>query len=192
QEYPIEVLNDQEAYPFIDGSAFHLYAGEIDAMSKVKEAHPEKNIYFTEQWTSSQGDFGGDLEWHIRNLIIGASRNWAKTVLEWNLAADPEQRPYTPDGGCSMCLGALTIDKDKIERNVSYYIIAHASKFVPSGSIRIASTKSEDLPNVAFQTPEGQHVLVVLNGGVRPQSFELQVGEEKTTTQVSARTVATF
>src|SRR5690606_35956757 len=37
-EYPIAVLNDQEAYPFIDGSAFHLYAGEIDAMSKVKEA----------------------------------------------------------------------------------------------------------------------------------------------------------
>jgi len=191
-EYPIAVLNDEEAYPFIDGSAFHLYAGEIEAMSKVKEVHPEKNIYFTEQWTSSRGDFGQDLEWHTRNLIIGASRNWAKTVLEWNLAADREQRPHTPDGGCSMCLGALTIDKDTVVRNVSYYIIAHASKFVPAGSTRIASTKSKDLPNVAFKTPEGKNVMVVLNSCEQPKFFELQMGDEKTMTHVSAKSVATF
>ncbi|HLW18713.1 MAG TPA: glycoside hydrolase family 30 beta sandwich domain-containing protein [Cyclobacteriaceae bacterium] len=190
--YPIAVLNDKEAYPFIDGSAFHLYLGEIDAMSEVKKAHPEKNIYFTEQWTSSKGDFGGDLQWHIRNLIIGASRNWAKTVLEWNLAADPEQRPFTPDGGCSMCLGALTISDESVERNVAYYIIAHASKFVPSGSKRIGSTDLIQLPNVAFLTPENRKVLVVLNEQTEAQPLEIQFSGEKTTTQISAKSVATF
>ena len=92
-EYPITVLNDPDARMYIDGSAFHLYLGEIDALSKVHKAHPDKNIYFTEQWTSGKGDFGGDLRWHVKNLIIGASRNWSKNVLEWNLAADPEFRP---------------------------------------------------------------------------------------------------
>lgn len=191
-EYPITVLNDKDAYPFIDGSAFHMYAGDITAMSQVKEAHPEKNIYFTEQWTSSKGDFAGDLEWHIQNLIIGASRNWAKTVLEWNLAADPEQKPFTPDGGCSMCLGALTIGDDTVARNVSYYIIAHASKFVPSGSKRIESTYHDTLPNVAFLTPEGSLVMVVLNNKANKQQFIMQLGDERKTVMISARSVATF
>lgn len=191
-EYPITVLNDKDAYPFIDGSAFHLYAGDITAMSTVKEAQPDKNIYFTEQWTSSKGDFGQDLEWHTRNLIIGASRNWAKTVLEWNLAADPEQRPFTPDGGCSMCLGALTIGDDIVKRNVSYYVIAHASKFVPSGSKRIESTFHDALPNVAFKTPEGERAMVVLNSSDKEQHFIIQYGERKNPVTISAKSVATF
>src|SRR5690554_6710851 len=178
-EYPIAVLDDEDAYPFIDGSAFHLYQGEIGAMSEVKKVHPEKNIYFTEQWTSSKGDFGGDLQWHIKNLIIGASRNWAKTVLEWNLAADPEQKPFTPNGGCSMCLGALTISDNSVERNVAYYIIAHASKFLPSGSVRIGSTNSTELPNVAFKTPEGKAVLVVLNEKDEAQPFQIRMAGEQ-------------
>lgn len=191
-EYPITVLNDKDAYPFIDGSAFHLYLGEIGALSEVKEAHPDKNIYFTEQWTSSKGDFGGDLQWHTKNLIIGASRNWAKTVLEWNLAADPEQKPFTPDGGCSMCLGALTVSEDSVQRNVAYFIIAHASKFVPSGAVRIASSDLEQLPNVAFKTPEGKTVLIALNEGEEPLPFAIAMDGEKSIVQVSGQSVATF
>ncbi|MFN5376271.1 MAG: glycoside hydrolase family 30 protein, partial [Chitinophagaceae bacterium] len=54
-DYPMQILADAEANQFVDGSAFHLYAGNISALSKVKEAYPNKNIYFTEQWTSKDG-----------------------------------------------------------------------------------------------------------------------------------------
>jgi len=162
-EYPVAVLNDVDAKPYIDGSAFHMYLGEIDALSKVHDAHPDKNIYFTEQWTSGKGDFGGDLNWHVKNLIIGATRNWSRNVLEWNLAADPNFNPHTGDGGCDICQGALTIGDGSVTRNVSYYIIAHASKFVPAGSVRVASNLTDGLPNVAFLSPEGKKVLIVLN-----------------------------
>ena len=37
-EYPIAILNDAAAKPYIDGSAFHLYAGNISAMSNVHRA----------------------------------------------------------------------------------------------------------------------------------------------------------
>ena len=47
-DYPLQVLGDAGARPFIDGSAFHLYAGDISAMSQVVTAYPDKNIYFTE------------------------------------------------------------------------------------------------------------------------------------------------
>ncbi|MGZ5192004.1 MAG: glycoside hydrolase family 30 protein, partial [Flavisolibacter sp.] len=56
-EYPITVMNDAGAKQFINGSAFHLYAGDISALSTVKNAHPDKAIYFTEQYTASSGNF---------------------------------------------------------------------------------------------------------------------------------------
>jgi glucosylceramidase len=161
--YPIAILDDPAAKPFIDGSAFHLYGGDISALSAVHNAHPDKNLYFTEQWTGANGSFSGDLEWHIRNVIIGSLRNWSRVALEWNLAADPSYDPHTP-GGCSECKGALTISgASVISRNVSYYIVAHASKFIRPGSVRLASNYSNLLPNVAFKTPDGKKVLLVMN-----------------------------
>ncbi|MEC7784552.1 MAG: glycoside hydrolase family 30 beta sandwich domain-containing protein [Bacteroidota bacterium] len=162
-DYPINILNDPEAAKFIDGSAFHLYGGEIEALSEVHQAHPDKHLYFTEQWVGAPGDFSKELTWHIENLIIGAPRNWSKTVLEWNLAADQNQNPHTDRGGCDRCLGAVTINGDKVTREPAYYIIGQASKFVPPGSVRIASTLVEEIPNVSYKTPDGQIVTILQN-----------------------------
>ncbi len=190
-DYPISVLNDSEAKKFVDGSAFHMYLGEINVLSDVHNAHPDRHIYFTEQWTWSKGDFGGDLKWHTKNLIIGATRNWSRNVLEWNLAADPDQNPHTDEGGCTECLGALTIG-DSISRNVSYYIIAQASKFVRPGSVRVASNMVEGLPNVAFVTPTGKKVLIVLNEGDQPKNFTIQFKGKSAAASLTAGTVGTF
>jgi glucosylceramidase len=190
-EYPIAVLNDSAAKKYIDGSAFHMYLGEITALSQVHDAHPDKSVYFTEQWTSPEGSFGGDLNWHVKNLIIGATRNWSRNVLEWNLAADPEFNPHTDEGGCTMCQGALTIG-DSVTRNVSYYIIAHASKFVSFGSIRIDSNLPASLPNVAFLTPAGQKVLIVLNEGKGTQKFSIKVNSTTAAAELPAGAVATY
>jgi glucosylceramidase len=190
-EYPITILNDPEAKKYIDGSAFHLYGGVIENVSKVHEAHPDKNLYFTEQWIGAPGKFPTDLKWHTKQLIIGASRNWCKTVLEWNLAADPEQKPHTP-GGCTQCLGAITIDGDLVALNPAYYIVAHASKFVRPGSVRIDSNIPESLPNVAFKTHDGKIVLIVLNDTDSEKQFNIKMGDEAFTTVLEGGAVGTF
>lgn len=190
-EYPIEILNDAEAKKYIDGSAFHLYLGEIEALSKVHDAHPDRHVYFTEQWTSPEGTFDGDLVWHTRELIIGATRNWSRNVLEWNLAADPEFNPHTDDGGCTMCQGALTIGEG-VTRNVSYYIIAQASKFVRPGSLRVASTVADKLHNVAFVTPEGKTVLIVVNEEPVEKKFVMKSNNKKAIVLIPASAVATY
>ncbi|MFZ6002258.1 MAG: glycoside hydrolase family 30 protein [Bacteroidota bacterium] len=191
-EYPLAILNDADANKYVDGSAFHMYLGDIGAMGKVHEQFPDKNLYFTEQWTSGQGDFGGDLQWHIKNLIVGAPRNWSRTVLEWNLAADPQFNPHTDDGGCTLCLGALTIDNDTVTKNVSYYIIAHASKFVPPGSVRIESSYADQIPNVAFQTPDGTKVLIALNETDADKKFTIEQSSLSQPVSLPAHSVATF
>ena len=190
-EYPLTVLNDATAAPYVDGSAFHLYAGPIEALSQVHDAHPEKNVYFTEQWVGAKSKFDENLRWHTKILIIGATRNWARTVLEWNLAADPQQNPHTP-GGCTECLGAVTLAGNTVTRNEAYYIIAHASKFVRPGSVRIASTLPEKLPNVAFRTPTGQRVLVVLNDGTDAQAFNIRQGGRQVAATLPAGAVGTY
>jgi glucosylceramidase len=191
-DYPLTVLADATANPYVDGSAFHLYAGPIEALSKVHDAYPTKNVYFTEEWVGSKSDFAGNLGWHTKNLFIGAPRNWAKNVLEWNLAADPQQNPHSP-GGCTECLGALTLAPgDAVTRNVAYYTVAHASKFVRPGSVRIASTSAAGLPNVAYRTPSGGHVLLVLNDQPTPQTFGLRYRGKAAQTTLPAGAVATY
>ncbi len=163
--YPISILDDSKAKAYAAGSAFHLYLGNESALSKVHEAHPDKKLYFTEQWTGAKGSFDGDLFWHTEHIVIGTINNWSSAVIEWNLAANAKYEPHTP-GGCTECKGAFTIQGVEISRNVSYYIIGHISKFVPAGSKRIESSSSNDLIKTSsFITPNGKKVTIVLNAG---------------------------
>jgi len=148
-DYPLTILNDPKAGVYVDGSAFHLYGGKISSLSDVHNTYPAKNLYFTEEWVGAPGNLKKDMQFHIRDIIIGATRNWCKNVIEWNLAADPHQRPHTP-GGCTECLGAVTLNGNQVTRNPAYYIVAHAAKFVRPGSERVESNYLAELPNVAF------------------------------------------
>lgn len=189
--YPITVLNDATANSYIDGSAFHLYAGQINNLSLVHNAHPDKNIYFTEQWIEAPGNFREDIRWHFRELMIGATRNWSRNVLQWNLAADPNNRPFT-EGGCTRCLGAVTIDGNNVTRNSAYYIVAQVARFVPVNSTRIGSNNLTDLPNVAYKTPDGKVVVVVLNNTDTQKNFNINVQSQPISTVLPAGSVGTY
>jgi glucosylceramidase len=197
-EYPLEILDDPAAKAFVDGSAFHLYGGSIDALTTVHDAHPDRNLYFTEQYTPNDGSFAGDLRWHVGNLVIGAPRNWSRTVLEWNLANDETFGPHTA-GGCTTCLGAVTINSSSaaVTRNVAYYIIGHLSRFVEPGSVRIASTvtggsTTTSLANVAFRTPAGRYVVVVMNDGKMAETFDVAFAGRRVTHSLAIGAVATY
>jgi len=191
-DYPLAILADPEARKYVDGSAFHLYGGQIETLSKVHDAHPDKHLYFTEQWVGAPGNFAGDFSWHIRTLVIGATRNWCRTVLEWNLAADPKQNPHT-EGGCTECLGAITIGgAGEITRNPAYYIVGQAARFVTPGSLRIASNVPEKLPNVAFKTPGGDLVLIVQNDAPEARTFSIRYHGTAVACALRAGSVATY
>ena len=191
--YPLSILRDPAAARYVNGSAFHLYGGTVDAMTEVHDAFPKKSIYFTEQ-SITQRDNDGPLRISrpVAQVMIGVSRNWSKNVLLWNLAADPSNGPHTNNGGCGGCSGAITIDGDKVRRNVAYYAVAQVSKFVPPGSVRIDSNNLDTLPNVAFRTPDGKKVLVVSNTTDTPQSFDVHTGSKTFSTSLAAGSVGTY
>ena len=185
-EYAIDLLNDPETRKYVSGSAFHLYNGDISALSKVKAAHPDKDLYFTEQWTGYKGDFTGDFMWHVKNVILGAVNNHAKSAIEWNLANDPTYGPHTP-GGCTECLGALTISGQDIIRNQSYYIVMQAARFVPAGSIRLGLEVPEGIQAAAFRRPDGKIAILVQNEG-RKKNITI----EKLNLEIPAESVLTI
>ncbi|MEO5681378.1 MAG: glycoside hydrolase family 30 beta sandwich domain-containing protein [Chitinophagaceae bacterium] len=197
-DYPILILDDPAAKKYIDGSGFHLYGGKITALTDVHNAHPDKNIYFTEQMVVDFGRQGMidstriNIASPVSRLIVGATRNWSKNVIEWNLAADPQYKPFTDRGGCNMCQGAVTIDGDKVSRNLAYYSIAHASKWVRPGSVRIGSNELDGLANVAFKTAAGKVVLIVANTSKEQQAFDIRYKNKFAGTSLAAGSVATY
>ncbi len=137
------------------------------------------------------GNFSKDVPYHINQLIIGAMRNWSKNVIEWNLASSPDYKPHT-QGGCNICLGGITLQGDSVTRNPGYYIIAHAAKFVRPGSVRIASNRVLGLNDVAFKTPAGKIVLIVINNGKNVQNFDVWFHGQVFQSSLNSKSVGTY
>jgi glucosylceramidase len=193
-DYPLSILDDSITKTFVDGTAFHLYGGSIDAMEYVHRKYPDRNLYFTEQMVDSRRvNLLNDMDWHVKNLIIGATRNWSKVVLEWNLATDADLGPHTQRPGCDICLGGITVfPNDSVSRNPGYYIIGHASKFVKPGSRRIYSKSQNDLLNVAFITPNKEKVLIVLNPQKSEMNFNIHYHNQNRICSLPPGAVGTF
>ena len=249
--YTEAILADPAAARYTDGSGFHLYLGQINALSTVHDAYPNKNIYFTEQMVvprrprrnPGMNGPGGTpppvpplpaqplppatpeaiaqpVAQSVARLTIGAPENWSRNVLLWNLAADPQNGPHTDSGGCPVCTGALTLDGDNVKRLTAYYTAAHASKFVPPGSVRIGSEPPADpsysiernyrpgapgaapaepppaptgtLPHVAFRTPTKGHVLIISNVSATDHSIHIRYGNKQAEATLPAGAVATY
>lgn len=191
--YPLSILADPVASTYVEGTAFHLYGGAADAFTKVHRLYPRKDLFMTEQSITENPHASTlDIAEPVDRVLIGATRNWSRNVLLWNLAADPEAGPHTDNGGCTGCWGALTLDGDHVTYNLAWYALAHFSKFVPPGSIRIGTNNLEQLDNVAFLTPEGKIVLVVSNTGNFPFTFAISYHGRIAPTSLPAESVGTY
>ncbi|MGA9707185.1 MAG: glycoside hydrolase family 30 beta sandwich domain-containing protein, partial [Candidatus Sulfotelmatobacter sp.] len=190
--YALSILADPAASKYVDGTAFHLYGGDASLLTQVHDAYPKKNLYLTEQsvtqWRS--GPLG--IAEPVRSVMIGATRNWCRNVLLWNLAADPQNGPHTNNGGCTGCSGAITLDGDSATKNVAYFVVEHFSQFVPPGSVRVASSEMEQLASVAFLTPQHKVVLVVSNTANFPKSFAVKYHDTFFQTTLPSESVGTF
>ncbi|MBT9395582.1 RICIN domain-containing protein [Hymenobacter sp. NST-14] len=192
-DYPNAIFADAAAAQYAAGSAFHGYGGTVSQQTATHNAYPNKDIWFTEISGTVGSSFAGDLRWHLSNIIIGTTRNWAKSALEWNLALDQNNGPT--NGGCTDCRGVVTIHNGtgSVTRNVEYYALGHASKFVDPGAVRVASdSQSGGLETVAFRNPDGSKVLIVLNNGGGASTFKVVWNGQAFTASLPAGAVATY
>ncbi len=176
KKYVTNILNDPQARKYIAGSAWHGYDDlnlgifRHEIQTEVHNAFPDKEIYFTERTASGKYNFDVNLQWVSHNIIIPSLRNWAETIILWNIAltvysTDPfSTGPH--NGGCGICRGLVMINQSdgSVTYEPEYYALGHFSKFVEPDAHRIDSnTYDNELETVAFLNPDGSKILVVLN-----------------------------
>ncbi|MFD5831575.1 discoidin domain-containing protein [Lentzea sp. NPDC060358] len=201
-DYPYQVLRSPAA-KWLAGTAYHCYYGDPSAQTALHDAFPDKGIWFTE-CSGSRGAadppakvFSDTLRWHARNVVLGTTRNWARSAVNWNIALDSTGGPH--NGGCATCTGLVTVQPDgSVVTDAEYYTIGHLSKFVKPGARRIASTSfgttgwNGQVMDTAFRNPDGSTALVVHNQNDEPRAFAVNAGDRTFEYTLPGGALATF
>lgn len=196
KNYPLNILNDKEANAFAAGSAWHNYGGSVTVLDGVHSAFPDKDIYFTEASIGTWNyNFANCLINDFRDIFLGTLGRYGKGVTLWNLMLDNERKPYRP-GGCSTCYGAVTINNStyaysSIERNTHYYNVAHASKVVKLGAVRIG-TKGVSKTGVTYQAylnTDGSYGILILNESSSEQQLVFATDKRSVTVNIPAKSI---
>ncbi len=187
----VDELEDRDVWKYVDGVAWHGYVGEPASMSRVKEAFPDKHMYWTEGGPMyTEPDYlTGWAKWS--ETYTGILRNWARCIIGWNLALDEHGKPNI---GPFECGGVITINSKtkELSRSGQYWAFAHYSKLVQRGARVIASEgEVEGVSHVAFQNADGGHVAVLTNTGGR-RNVPLRYGNQATEVTLPASSVLTM
>jgi glucosylceramidase len=162
-------LDDPGVNKFVDGVAWHGYAGEPSAMTRVHEAYPAKHAYWTEggpeytdpayltDWAKWSATFTGIL------------RNWSRTIMAWNLALDEKGRPNI---GPFSCGGVVTIHSEtkEVSRSGQYWALAHYARAFRRGAQRFATEgRIENVSHVGFANKDGSRAVILTNLGAEKE-----------------------
>jgi glucosylceramidase len=190
----IAELADPTAREYIDGIAWHSYAGEPSAMTLVHDAFPDKHAYFTEGGPRHRPGQPDDpltawAPWAAwANEVV---RNWCRSITMWNVALDEYGTPYIglregPGGMAapperqrpmlSVGAGVVTVQNGthEVTRSGRFWALAHYSKHVKRGA-RVFATEGVDemtaqtgasaISHAGFRNPDGSYVVVLANCG---------------------------
>ena len=180
QDYPLRILADTAAARYIAGSAWHNYGGRVETLDRIHDACPDKEIFFTEASIGTWNyDFGKCLVNDFASIFLGTLNRWGRGVTLWNLLLDEKGAPNRPKG-CRTCYGAIEISSESYDyaslvRKSHYYDIAHCSKVIAPGAVRLASASEcgEAIVSAAFANPDGSYALVAANLSESERSVEI-------------------
>ncbi len=204
-DYPLNILATS-ANQYIAGTAWHMYSGDASRQTTVHNAYPNKDAWFTEGsgWHGSADAyskyFSDTMDWHMQNIFMASIQNWAKSVVNWNMALNSTGGPGL--GGCLLdatratnpgyCQGVVTISGTTVTYNAEYYDLGHFAKFVKVGAARIASTDNGSMRTAAFRNPDGTKALVVYNVNGGTSSIKVRWNSQAFVYNVPAKSIATF
>ncbi|CAN7949891.1 unnamed protein product, partial [Ixodes pacificus] len=171
-----QVLGDADAAKYVQGVAVHWYADEFVGpwvLDKTHDNFPDKFILATEACR-------GDKPWDKAKVILGSWDraesyahdiledlvHWATGWVDWNLALDVVGGPNWVKNFVDSPI-IVNATGTEFYKQPMYYALAHFSKFLPRGSVRIDSRLAGEhrgkLEFGAFKTPENATVFIVLN-----------------------------
>jgi glucosylceramidase len=192
-------LSVPAAYDYIDGIAWHGYVGTPDGMTRVHDAFPKKNAYWTEGGPDVRSpDYQTDFtKW--AETYNGIFRNWARSITAWNLALDENGKPNI---GPFSCGGVLTVENasHKVTRSGQYWAFAHYSRHIRRGAKVFATNGvgenakeagANPVSHAGFRNPDGSFVVVLSNRGQETR-VQLLLGQKALEVELPADSVQTL
>jgi len=177
-----QTLLQSAASPYLAGTSFHWYEGDVSAQSTVHLLDTAKGIWFTESTgtitcavkgscpvLNGSSFSGSGFKYAMQNLIMGVPQNYGRSAIAWNLALNQNEGPQ--NNGCYTCVGVVTLDSStsptSVYYNNMYYALGHIGKFVTPGAYVIATTAgtTSGVQSIGFSNPDGTLVVVAFNGG---------------------------
>ena len=160
----IAELETPDVRKYTNAVAWHGYTGKPEWMQRVQDAFPDIEMHWTEG--TPDHDDPDYFRWNVWSQNFAAIlQNGCQSVTVWCFATDERGGPNV---GPYHLGGILTIDSKtkEIYHSGQYWALAHLSRFVKRGAVRIDSqSTARDLSQCAFQNPDGSLVIVVTNPG---------------------------
>lgn len=199
----VDMLEDDDLRRYCNAVAWHGYAGTPDMMTRVQEAFPEIEMYWTEGGPDyTDPEYLTDwCEWGT--TFTDALRNWCRSITAWNLALDEHGKPNV---GPFSCGGVVTVDSQtrKVTRSGQFWGFAHFSRLVrrgarrfdsqtplPQGSLGASAETAGSVKHVAFENPDGQRVLVITNPG-NTRTVGIQLGSQRAQIPLQEKSLTTL
>ncbi|RAR47119.1 glucosylceramidase [Flavobacterium lacus] len=123
--------------------------------------------------------------------IIGCLNNWVDGWIDWNMVLD---RQGGPNWFKNWCVAPVIVDpeKDEVYFTPLYYVMAHFSKFMRPGAVKIGCTISNDeLMTTAVKNPDGSIAIAIFNPTDKELTIELNFNNQKKNSSISAKALQT-
>ena len=187
----MDELEDDTLRKYCNAVAWHGYVGTPEMMSKVQEAFPGVEMYWTEGGADYR-DPGYLTDWCNWGATFSAIlRNGCRSITAWNLALDELGRPNI---GPFSCGGVVTINSEsrEITRSGMYWALAHYSRVIRRGAHRLDSqSRAVGLQHAGFENPDGHQVLVVTNAGPA-REIELRLADSAARVSLKENSLTTL
>ena len=196
--YPLHIYEDPDASQYVAGSAWHSYGGNVSELDQIIYEYPDKEIYFTEASIGAWNyTFENCLVNDFETIFIGTLSRMGKGVTLWNLLLDDKGGPYGSAGACTTCYGAVDIsssDYRTLTYRTHYYNIAHASKVIMPGAVRIGTEGFEldGLDYLAFRNPDGSIGVIIVNKNTGAQTLTFNTDEYSVNYEVPGRSLVSL
>jgi len=123
--------------------------------------------------------------------MIGCLNNEVDGWIDWNMVLD---RQGGPNWAKNWCIAPVIVDPDQDEVYYTplYYTIAHFSKFIRPGAVRIGfENMDKQVMVTAAKNPDGSIAVVLFNPSESSKGIELELNGEQAAFSIAAKAVQT-
>jgi glucosylceramidase len=188
--YPV-VLDDPEARKFVSVVAYHGYDFKnFDKIAALKAKYSDLPFWMDEVCYAYEAGYPANKKLPIYdfddgdvwgNIIFNDLEAGTSAWLYWNAILDETGGPWAvspvhgnPDPNIQHPVVIINKNTHEVTYTGVYYYLAHFSKFVRPGAVRVQTIgKAKGVRVMSFQTPEGGMVCQILNSN--PESVEVNL-----------------